>query len=231
MATKTETIKIEPLRQSVLTFDIVGDSPLILNKKARSFEMQEIFKQSHPKGTAIPDALNQPYCLWERLITSVAWENPVEFHDDDYSLYTEEQWEHIIQTNRPCILSKAWKSSWCEAFKSFWKDKTGKNGTDFERSVNICGSIQPVDFTMATYSQHLTPNTGMNKVNVLAQHNIFNGWRCSIEVRFVEDVFPKETIIGIIQSAGTYIGIGTKRKEEYGRYHIENVKITKIKSK
>ena len=58
--TKTEVIALNPIKMSTFTVHIEGTSDLILCKKARSFELPEIFKQSHPKGTQIPAELNQP---------------------------------------------------------------------------------------------------------------------------------------------------------------------------
>ena len=40
-------------------------------------------------------------------------------------------------------------------------------------------------------------------------------------------VFPYETILSVIQTAGTYIGIGTQRKNGYGRYHIVEIQLIK----
>ena len=51
--TKTEVITLNPIKMSTFTVHIEGTSDLILCKKARSFELPEIFKQSHPKGTKV----------------------------------------------------------------------------------------------------------------------------------------------------------------------------------
>lgn len=219
-----QTITINQLKKTRLHVVIEGDSDLILNKKSLSFEREEIFKQSHPKGTPIPDELNARlhYNLWEKLCTSITWEKPAPIYDR-YEDYTEELWRELVTTNRPCILSKAFSASFYETFVSFYKEATGRPGTDFKRSVSLMNWKNPVTITSATYSQHLTPNTGINKVNVLAQHNIFSGWSCELELIIFEAVFPLETVIEIINSAGEFIGIGTKRAEGYGRYHITTV--------
>lgn len=36
--------------------------------------------------------------------------------------------------------------------------------------------------------------------------------------------FPKETVLGIMQCAGQFIGIGARRKEGYGRYELAEVR-------
>ena len=222
---ETKTLTIKPLKKQRLHIVLKGDSDLILNKKSLSFTREEIFKQSHGKGISIPDEINSKlhYSMWEKLCTSITWEKPVP-ELDRYEDYTEEVWKDWMQNNRPCILSKAFSSSFYETFVSLgYKDATGRNGTDFKRTVSLEGWKNPIDFASVTYSQHLTPNTGITKTNVLAQHNIFSGWRCEIDLIYVPSVFPMETVVEIISTAGEFIGIGTKRAEGWGHYHIEDV--------
>ena len=46
---KAKVISIENIKETRLVVELIGDSDLILHKKSRSFERQEIFKQSHEK--------------------------------------------------------------------------------------------------------------------------------------------------------------------------------------
>lgn len=224
MAKKEKAITVSELPIQTVTFTLVGDSDLILCKKARSFELLEIFKQSNPKGTKIPPKYQQPYNLWERLITSIHWLNPIEFHDDDNSLYTEEEWKRYMETNSPCILGKAFKDSMMEAFISCgFKDSTGKNGTDFKRTTQI-SNINPISFVDAGYDQHLAMTSGLSRVNVLTQQNVFKGWTCEITVKFLETAIPLSTITELLVASGAFIGIGSRRGEGYGRYHIADVR-------
>lgn len=209
---------------TTLEFVLEGDSDLILCKKARSFELLEIFKQSHPKGTEIPEQYLQSYNMWEKLITSVHWLNPIEFHDDDWSLYTEEEWSKYMTENAPCILGKAFKDSLGEAFISLgFKESTGKAGTDFKRCTEF-DRILPITFTKAGYDQHLAMTNGLSKVNVLTQQNVFSGWECTVRVRLYEKTLPAETLISMFESAGIFIGVGSRRSEGFGRYHVREVK-------
>jgi hypothetical protein len=224
MAKKEESVvEIRNIKKTSLRIKIVGDSDLILCKKARSYEREEIFKQSHPKGTKIPAELKQPYNLFEKLITSVTWDRPIE-QFDDYSKYTEEMWEDLVKNNRPCILAKAFSDSFAEGFISLgYKDMTSRTGADFKRTFNVENGKCPVDIVTAEYDQHLTPNNSVSHTNVLTQHNIFHGWSCEITVTFIDYVFPKETVIELINNCGSFLGIGSRRGEGYGRYHIEEV--------
>ena len=88
-------INLEQIKPKTLIVTVNGTSDLILCKKSRSYELAEIYKQSHPKGSKIPQKYQQDYCLWEKLITSIHWQQPITFHDDDNTLYTEEEWSHV----------------------------------------------------------------------------------------------------------------------------------------
>ena len=223
--TKVNEVKISlseiKVRKMVVT--IVGDSDLILCKKARSYEREEVFKQSHPKGTKIPAEYQQSYNLWEKLITSIHWLNTIEFHDEDYSLYTEEEWNDYMVNNAPCILGKAFQESLKEAFISCgFRDSTGKYGTDLKRTVSF-KPLTPVRFAEAGFDQHLAQTSGTKRTNVLTQQNVFKGWSCDVEVSYLETAFPKETILEIFNCAGRFIGVGSRRGEGYGQFHISQV--------
>ena len=225
----TKNITINPVNQTLLHVELVGTSPLILNKKARSYEMAEVFKQTHPKGTEMPKSLDQPYCLWERLITSLTWQKPITFHDEDYSLYTEDEWKDLMENNAPCILQNAFVGAMADAFKTFgYKDSTGKAGTDLKRSVNCTSPKFPITFAEVGYEQKLIPNTGINKTNVVGQYNVFYGWRCVVQFACADVAFPTETLVSLIDTTGKFIGVGTQRKNGYGRWEIGEIKETKI---
>lgn len=218
----------KPIKQTTLSIELVGDGELILNKKSRSFEREQIWIQTHEDGMEVPDHLSTKkhnYNLWEHLITSITWRDPIIFHDDDYYAYTEDEWNYYMENNAPCILSNAFTGAMGEAFKTFgYKDSTGKAGTDFRRAVNFTSPNFPIVFDSVTYDQKLVPNSGMNKTNVVAQYNVFHGWSCVVEVACADIVFPKETIISLLATTGKYIGIGTQRKNGYGRFHLGDVR-------
>ena len=230
MAKKNEqTLAIEQLKVTRLNIELLGDTDLILHKKSRSFTRKEVFKQSHDKGTKIPkeyDEVNNP---WEKLITSITWENPIVFHDDDGNLYTEDEWKNYMSNNRPCILPQAFSKSFAEAFKTFgFKESTGRAGTDFQRALNIVGSKAPVSFVNVEAQSILVPNGGISNTNVVCHQNVFFGWSTKITIDVPDIVFPYETILSVVDTAGRYIGIGSQRKNGNGRYHIGNVEVVKL---
>lgn len=225
----TENMTIEPMKEVNAKVELIGTGDLILNKKPRSFELAEIYKQSHPKGAKAPASLNQPYSKWERLITSIHWMNPIEFHDDDHSLYTEEEWRDYMENNAPCILQNAFMGAMFEAFKSFFsKKKTGLtnlDGTDFKRSVFMARQMFPITFTSVEDVQHLVQTNTLAKTNVLATYNVFHGWKCTIEISCLESVIPRELLIDLIDKTGRYIGVGSQHLNGYGRWELGDIEI------
>lgn len=218
---------LEPIKQTILRAELIGTSDLILNKKCRSYERAEVWKQTNPKGSIMPKELDQEYNLWEHLITSITWDKPIEFHDDDYQKYTEEEWRNYMQNNSPCILSAAFIGAMSEAFKTFgFKDSTGKAGTDFKRAINFTHPKTPIQFVKASYEQGLVPTTGITRTNVVAQHNVFSGWRATIELACADIVFPIETIVKLIATTGQFIGVGTQRKAGFGHWELGKVETT-----
>lgn len=226
---KQKSLVIEQLKVTKLNIELIGDTDLILHKKSRSFEREQVWKQSHDKGAKVPLAFTESKNPWEKFITSITWENPITFHDEDSGLYTEEEWKEYMQNNRPCILPQAFQKSFAEAFKTFgFKDSTGKAGTDFQRALNIHGSKIPVSFVNVEAASVLVPNGGISNTNVVCHQNVFSGWSCTVEINVPDIVFPYETILSVVDTAGKYIGIGSQRKNGNGRYHIGNVEIIKL---
>lgn len=220
---KKEDITLTAVPFKTVAIELVGDSDLILCTKSRSYELAEVFKQSHPKGTELPKELLQPYNMWEKLITSIHWANPITFHDDDWSKYTEDEWTEYMTTNQPCILGKAFKDSAKEAFTSLgFKESTGKKGTDFTRGIEV-SVLNPITFASVSYDQHLAKSNAMGSPNVLTQQNVFHGWKCEISLKYMEEAVPLVTILKVLNATGTFIGVGSRRGEGYGRYHVEAI--------
>lgn len=219
-----KSIKIEPIKETTMTIKLVGDTDLILNGRSRQYVKSEVWKQSHDKGSEMPSIYRQSKNIWEQRITAIHWKNPIEYHDEDISLYTEEEWQKYMSENQPCILAMAFAKSFTECFKTFFKESTKKNGTDLDRALNMGGSAFPITFSSVRVEDSIVPTSGMGSTSVISSVNVFSGWECEIVVSCADIVFPPETLISIINTTGKYIGIGTQRKNGYGRYHIESVK-------
>lgn len=222
---KEKEIKIEPLKETKLNIQLIGDTDLILHGRSRYYLQSEIWKQSHPKGAEPPAIYKQNKNEWEALITSIHWLNHITYHDEDISLYSEEEWKDYMQNNKPCIQGIAFYKSFAESFVTFFKDSIKKNGTDVKRAINMDKSMYPINFSSVEPRNSIVPTGGRNSTSVLASYNVFQGWSCEIGVSCPNIVFPPETILSIIQSTGKYMGVGTQRLNGYGRYHIGEVKM------
>lgn len=221
-----KTIKIQPIKETTLVITLEGDTDLILNGRSRQYVRSEVWKQSHDKGSDMPQIFKQSKNIWEQRITSIHWKNPIEYHDEDISLYTEEEWKKYMKENQPCILAMAFAKSFKECFITFFKDGTGKNGSDLDRALNMGGSAYPITFSSARIEDTIVPTSSkQGGSSVISSVNVFSGWKCEIVVSCADIVFPAETLVSIINTAGKYIGIGTQRKNGFGRYHIESVKV------
>lgn len=225
---KAKSFTIEPLKETTLKLELIGDTDLILHKRSRYYEQAECWKQAHDKGTKMPEIYNQSKNIWEGLITGIHWEKPIEFHDEDISLYTQEEWESYMKDNRPCILTQAFKKAFTETFITFFKDSTGKKGTDIKRSLSMAGSICPVNFESVEVVSNIVPTSGISASPVLCSSNVFHNWRTTIEVSCPDIVVPHETVLQLIETSGKYIGIGTQRANGNGRYHINPENVTVI---
>lgn len=225
---KAKSFTIEPLKETALKLELIGDTDLILHKRSRYYEQAECWKQAHDKGTKMPEIYNQSKNIWEGLVTGIHWEKPIEFHDEDISLYTQEEWESYMKYNRPCILTQAFKKAFTETFITFFKDSTGKKGTDIKRSLSMAGSICPVNFESVEVVSNIVPTSGISASPVLCSNNVFHNWRTTIEVSCPDIVFPHETVLQLIETSGKYIGIGTQRANGNGRYHINPENVTVI---
>lgn len=223
-------IEIEPLKETQLRLEIVGDSDLILHGRSRYYVQSEVWKQAHDKGAEPPAIYKQGKNIWEPLITSIHWKNPIQFHDEDISLYSEDEWKEYMQNNQPCILPYAFCKSFIESFITFFKPNIKKNGTDIKRAFNMIGDIYPVTFAGVEIQHSIVPTTGGKDgggSSVLTSCNVFQGWKTEIEIACPDIVFPYETILSIVQATGKYIGIGARRSNGYGRYHVENINVVK----
>lgn len=223
-------VSLRPVERSLLQIELVGMGDLILNKKSRSYELDSAWANQNKniKGAVRPPELMQPYNSWEKLITSVHWRDQITYHDDDWSKYTKEEWEGYIKNNAPCVCMEAIRGSIHEAFVTFnYHDRTGGlNWKDFERSLSFTQNKIPITFSSVKIEQNLVnlPRSGC----ALAEHNVFNGWRCKTSIVFVDSVIPVDTILDILNTAGACVGVHTQRKNGYGRFKIGEANVISI---
>lgn len=223
-----QTLKIEPLKETKMHIQLIGDSDLILHGRSRYYVQSEVWKQSHDKGAEPPAIYKQGKNVWEQLITSIHWKQPIQFHDEDIMLYTEDEWKDYMQNNQPCILAIAFYKSFVESFITFFKDSIKKNGTDVKRALNMEGTLFPITFSEVEVQHSIVPTQGGKSggsSSVIASYNLFHGWKCEIDISCPNIAFPYETVLSIVQTTGRYIGVGSQRMNGYGKYHIGDIQI------
>ena len=221
--TKETTAKIAQMKTTKLDIELLGTSPLYLHGKARSYIRSEVWKQNNPRGAEPPNNINQPANVWEQLITSIEWLDPIEYHDDDYSLYSEEEWRRYMETNKPLLHSAKIGGAMKEVFISCYKEKTGKAGTDLQRALNFTDKGFPIEAGWYEPESIIIPGSGINRAPVVCNRNILHDWKCEVSIIVPESIFPAETIISILRNAGWMIGLSTNHKNGYGRFVIGNV--------
>lgn len=206
---KNETIiEIKPFPVRNVTFTIVGDGDLVLNKMNDVVSRQLIDKRKDKAKD-----LNKPN-EWEQIITSMHW------RDGKPNDFSEEGLKKALLENAPCITAFGLKKSFGDAVV---RNEIDKYKTKFDASVNIIasGGLVPIRFASHYVDEKLmSPKKG---APVLVHLNRFGGWKADFTVSFTENAYSLEQIANIINLAGFGIGIGSGRSSGYGRYHIESI--------
>lgn len=218
---ETKGINLEDNRIRVLTVKLIGKTDLLLHKNPRSFELPEIWKQQHPKGSKMPSVYSQDYNFWEKAITTIHWLDPIPYHDEDWSLYTEDEWRSYMKNNKPCILGHAFRKSFYETFvRCGVKDSTGLPGTVFNDNISVVSIKNPIDFESVVPLDNLAKTPGMNAKWVVTEENVFQNWSTTIQLTYNPLMIPLETLLYTIKTAGKMKGIGSRREDGYGRYEL-----------
>lgn len=214
MASKEKNvIEIEPIEIKTAKILIVGDTDLILNKTAASYERECI---AIADGKTVTKEQNS---YWEDVITSVRWSEP--FPVDDTRNLTEEHYQYMLEHAKPCLSAYGLYKSFGDAVV---RNEIDTYATKIKNAVSVLsdGDKIPVNFTHAFIEEKLMPlKKGGHTVAVL---NRFSGWSAEFTIRYTENVYRLQQIVNIINLAGFGLGIGSGRPSGYGRYHIEDVK-------
>lgn len=192
---------------------IVGDTDLILNKTAASYERECIAVAAGK--TITKDEPN----YWEDVLTSVRWNIP--FPKADTRELTEEDYKFMLENGKPCISAYGLYKSFGDAVV---RNEIDTYATKIKNAVSVLSENDriPISFATASIEEKLMPlKKGGHTVAVL---NRFSGWSATFTIRYTENVYNREKILNIINLAGFGLGIGSGRPSGYGRYHIESVR-------
>lgn len=104
--------------------------------------------------------------------------------------------------------------------------KLNKNGSAFQKYVQVVDSLVPLDIGEKQDYQKLKVDPRFRDVRsvvvmrarVIRTRPRFNTWRCEFDIMFDESKIDTEVITLAIENAGNYVGLCEMRKLGYGRY-------------
>lgn len=104
--------------------------------------------------------------------------------------------------------------------------KMNKNGSTFQKYVQVVDSIAPLDIgEVQNYKKmKVDPrfrdvrSVVVSRARVIRTRPRFNTWRCEFDIMYVEDKIDLDVISLAIENAGNYVGLCEMRKLGYGRY-------------
>lgn len=104
--------------------------------------------------------------------------------------------------------------------------KLNKNGSAFQKYVQVVDSLVPLDIGEAQNYQKLKVDPRFRDVRsvvvmrarVIRTRPRFNTWRCEFDIMFDESKIDLEVITLAVENAGNYVGLCEMRKLGYGRY-------------
>jgi len=104
--------------------------------------------------------------------------------------------------------------------------KKNKNGSAFQKYVQVLDSIIPLDIgEVQNYKKMKTDPRFRDVRSVVVQRSRvnrtrprFNTWRCEFDIIFEEEQIDTNVIALAIENAGNYIGLCDNRKNGYGRF-------------
>ena len=114
----------------------------------------------------------------------------------------------------------------CIAATFFEGAKLNKNGSAFQKYVQVVDSLAPLDIGEKQNYQKMKVDPRFRDVrSVCVQRNRvirtrprFNTWRCEFDLMFDENKIDTDVIALAIENAGNYIGLCEMRKLGYGRF-------------
>ena len=91
--------------------------------------------------------------------------------------------------------------------------------TTIKRNVHILEEYAKLEYEKIRRREDITRQKGINKTLDIRVRPEFVGWKTVITVRFDADVIPEESMLNLIEQAGTKIGVGDWRPEKSGNLH------------
>jgi hypothetical protein len=199
MATKKKTsgpIEIPPMKQTYMTFWLLGLTPFICNRMADKAWRELLFpkKKGGPrsalKHVPMAEFRSSPY---------------VSKNDDDPTLI-----RHIATSVKKAMRGAA-------------LDIDGVTGTKIDRNVWILDEFIPI-YGVPQLGMHIVRSADINKTPDVRTRACIPKWCTKITVRFMETHLTKKGVANLIATAGVTQGLGDWRNEKgsasYGSFEI-----------
>lgn len=184
----TGEIVIQQVHEGVMTFNILGTSPLICNRLAQKawFELLAPIKK-----TAADKAANMKH-------------DPIaEFRAAPYRM-RDPKAETVI-----AVLPSMFKG----AMETAALDMPGTKKTQIGRLVSVPWDNMPV-FGIPKVFMAITRSADMNRTPDVRTRLILPEWACRLTVRFQKPILREQSIANLLGAAGRLSGIGDWRQEK-----------------
>ncbi len=104
--------------------------------------------------------------------------------------------------------------------------KMNKNGSAFQKYVQVIDSLAPLDIGEVQNYQKMKVDPRFRDVRsvcvmrarVIRTRPRFNTWRCEFDIMYDENKIDTDVIALAIENAGNYVGLCEMRKLGYGRF-------------
>ena len=216
---ETKEIVIPAIDIRRITFKIVGDSPLIMNKWPDKTKQEMLDKMMGKAKSKIRD-LKDPV---REFIYSMYW------LDGAPSEPTEKAFMEAIESGRAKFgfPSVAFKAS---AVSAGYRAKVTKDKVSMYGAFHIDKEFLEIKGKATSDIAHFAPTMREDMVRIannapdIRYRGMFPEWSAEVEVKYNAGAISDEQVLNLFNLGGFCVGIGEWRVEKggiFGRYHVE----------
>lgn len=198
-ATKESEISILEMQKGEMTFNILGTTPLIMNRMSQ----RVWFELLAPKGRKTTT----------EKASSLKHDPIAEFRASPYVMTDESAPAHLA------LLPTMFK----RAMGTAALDMPGAKKTQIGRLVYVEGQMIPV-FGVPRVFMAVTRSADMNKTPDIRTRALLPEWACQLKISFTKPVLREQSIANLLAAAGFQSGVGDWRQEKgsgnYGSFKL-----------
>lgn len=191
MATSKATdseIMILAAEQGEMTFNILGDTPLILRRMSMKGGLQELLLPKGKKTTA-------------EKASSLKHDPIAEYKDAPYVIETGDAMLGLMTTG------------FKNAMRTAALDMPGTKKSQIGRLVYVDGSLTPI-YGVPKVFMSVVRSADINRTPDVRTRMILPEWACRITIRFTKPVLREQSIANLLAAAGFQSGVGDWRQEK-----------------